>query len=171
MHAVGADQEVAFGGGAVGEIGDDRLVAAILDLDQALVEIERDAGAPGLVDQHLVQRGAADIDRGLAETPRHVAVDRAEPSAFLRIEVEGLRDRAAADQLVREPDLVHHMHAVRRDLEAAADALGVGPGFVDRGFDAGAAQQDRGNGPGDAGADDQGLAGTMGHGLLRTLPW
>ena len=61
--------------------------------------------------------------------------------------------------------------SVRRDLEAAANPFGVGPGFVDRGFDAGAAQQDRGNGPGDAGADDQGLAGTMGHDLLLTFPW
>ncbi|MHC2638412.1 hypothetical protein ACVJGB_001280 [Bradyrhizobium liaoningense] len=53
-----ADQEVAFDGGAVGKVSDDRLVSAILDLDQALLEIKRDAGAPGLVDQDLVQRGA-----------------------------------------------------------------------------------------------------------------
>jgi hypothetical protein len=40
VHAVGANQEIAFGRGAVGEVGDDRLVAAILDLDQALLEKE-----------------------------------------------------------------------------------------------------------------------------------
>src|SRR5207248_10051243 len=80
-----------------------------------------------------------------------------------RIEVEGVRDRAAADQLAGEADLVQDLHPVRRDLEAAADALGIGPGLVDRGLDAGAAEQDRGDGPGDAGADDQGLAGTVGH--------
>jgi hypothetical protein len=126
---------------------------------------------PGLVDQHLVQRGAADIDRGLAETPRHVAIDRAEPLPALRIEVERFRDRAAADQLVRKADLVHDLHAVRRDLKAAADAFRIGPGLVDRGLDAGAAQQDRRDGAGDAGADDQGLARTIGHGLLPTFPW
>ena len=31
MHAVGTDQEIAFGRGAVGEMGDDRLVGAVLD--------------------------------------------------------------------------------------------------------------------------------------------
>ncbi|MHC2638411.1 hypothetical protein ACVJGB_001279 [Bradyrhizobium liaoningense] len=63
------------------------------------------------------------------------------------------------------------MHAVRRDLKAAADAFRIRPGLVDRGLDAGAAQQDRDDGPGDAGADDQGLAGTVRHGLLATFPW
>nr|WP_244607986.1 hypothetical protein [Bradyrhizobium vignae] len=40
VDAVCADQEIAFGGGAVSEIGDDRLIATILDLDQAFLEME-----------------------------------------------------------------------------------------------------------------------------------
>ena len=68
VHAVGADDEIALGRGAVGEMRDDRLVGAILDRDQALFELECDVLAPGLVDQHLVQRGAAHVDGGLAET-------------------------------------------------------------------------------------------------------
>ena len=38
------------------------------------------------------------------------------------MKIEGFGDRSAADHLVGKPDLGQHMHAVRRDLQAAADA-------------------------------------------------
>ena len=81
MHAVGADHEIALGKGAVGEMRDDRLVGAILDGDQPLLEPQLDVLAPGLVDQRLVQRGAAHVHCGLTETLPHVLVERAEPGA------------------------------------------------------------------------------------------
>ena len=171
MHAVGADQKIALGAGAVGEMRDDRLVGPILDMRQPFVEMQRGVGAPGFVDQRLVEGGAAHVDGRLAETRFHVAVDRAQPAARLRIEIEGFGDRAAADHFVGEAKFGQHMHAVRRDLQAAADPLGVGPGFINLGVDAGLLQENRGDRAGDAGADDQGFAGRLGHALLHASVW
>ena len=81
MHAIGADHEIALGKGAVGEMRDDGLVGAILDGDQPLLEPQLDILAPGLVDERFVQRGAAHVHRGLAETLPHVLVDGTEPGA------------------------------------------------------------------------------------------
>ena len=81
MHAIGADHEIALGKRAVGEMRDDRLVGAILDGDQPLLEPQLDILAPGFVDEGFVQRGAAHIHRGLAETLPHVLVDGTEPGA------------------------------------------------------------------------------------------
>ena len=59
------------------------------------------------------------------------------------------------------------MHAVRRDLQAAADAGGVGPGLEHLGIDAGLFQENRRGRAGDAAADDQGFAGILSHLLLH----
>ncbi len=42
MHAIGADHEIAFGRRAVGEMRDDRLVGAILDMDEPFLVMEPD---------------------------------------------------------------------------------------------------------------------------------
>ncbi len=88
MHAVRADQEVAFGAGAVGKMRDNRLVGAIFDADEPLLEGEFDVLAPGLVHDSFVECRAAHVDRGLTEALLHVVVDRAEPGSGLRVEVE-----------------------------------------------------------------------------------
>jgi hypothetical protein len=88
MHAVGADQKIAFGAGAVGEVGDHGLIGAVFDAHQPLLEGEFDVLAPGLVHDRFVERGAAYVDRGLAEARLHVPVDRAEPHPGLRMEIE-----------------------------------------------------------------------------------
>ncbi len=88
VYAIGADQEVAFSAGAVGEVRDNGLIGAIFDADKPFLEEQLDALAPGLVDNRLVQRGAAHVHGGLAETLQHVAVDRAEPGSALRMEIE-----------------------------------------------------------------------------------
>jgi hypothetical protein len=52
VEAVAADEEVAFGAGAVGEAGADAADGRDLDPDQALAEGEREAvrlGGPGAV--------------------------------------------------------------------------------------------------------------------------
>ena len=82
------------------------------------------------------------------------------------MEIERFRDRAAADHLVGEANLGQDMHAVRRDLQAAADPGGVGPGLEQLDVDAGPLEKNAGRRTGDAGADDDGFAGSMGHGLL-----
>ena len=74
------------------------------------------------------------------------------------MEIEGFGDRAAPDHLVGEADLGQHMHAVRRDLQAAADPGGIGPRLEHFRVDAGLLQEDRRHGTGDAAADDQGFA-------------
>jgi len=58
------------------------------------------------------------------------------------------------------------VHAVRRDLQATADAGGMRPGLEQFGRDADFPEQDRGDGAGNAGADDERLAGSLGHVLL-----
>jgi hypothetical protein len=64
------------------------------------------------------------------------------------------------------------MHAVRRDLQATADPARVRPGLIYLGVDAGLLEEDRSDGAGDAGADDQGFAGTFGHALLHaSMRW
>src|SRR6478672_11833800 len=103
MHAVGTDQEITFGAGAVAKMRDDRLVGAVLNARKALLEMQPDVVAPGLVHDDLVQRGAAHVHRRLAETRLHVAIDRAEPAPRLRIEIKGFRDRAAADHRLGMP--------------------------------------------------------------------
>ncbi len=102
----------------------------------------------------------------MPETLAHVAVERAEQVALLRMEIEGFGDRPAPDHVVGQPNLGQHVHAVRRDLQAAADAGGMRPGLEYLGLDADAPQQDRGDGPGNAGADDERFAGSLGHVLL-----
>ena len=48
MHAVRADQKVAFGAGAIGEVRDDWLIRSIFDADQPFLEGELDILAPAL---------------------------------------------------------------------------------------------------------------------------
>jgi hypothetical protein len=88
MHAVRADQKVAFGAAAVGEVRDNRLVGPIFDAHQPFLEGEFDVLAPGPVQDRLVERGAMHIHRRLAETLLHIPVDRAEPETGLRMEIE-----------------------------------------------------------------------------------
>jgi len=83
------------------------------------------------------------------------------------MEIEGFRDRTAPDHVIGQSGLGQHMHAVRRDLQAAADAGRVGPGLEQLGLDAGALQKDTGHRAGNAGADDDGLARSSGHALLH----
>jgi hypothetical protein len=166
MHAVGADQKVALGTGAVSKMCDNRLTGSIVDTYQPFLEAELDVLAPGLVQDRFVERGAAHIHGGLTETLLHVSVDGAKPGAGLRIELEGFGHRTAADHLVGKADLGEHMHAVRRDLQAAADTGRVRPRLEQLRVDAGPLEEDSGDRTGDAGADDQGFAGRVGHVLL-----
>ena len=55
--------------------------------------------------------------------------------------------------------------------QAAADAGGVGPGFIELGLDTGAGQEHRGDRTCDAGADDQSFTGTSRHALLHASVW
>jgi len=64
------------------------------------------------------------------------------------------------------------MHAVRRDLQTAANAGRVGPGFKQPGVDTSSLEEDADHRTGDAGADDDGLAGRFGHALLpASVKW
>jgi hypothetical protein len=54
----------------------------------------------------------------------------------------------------------------RRDLQSAADAGRIGPGLEHLRVDAGSLEKDAGDRPGNAGADNDGLAGSFRHGLL-----
>src|SRR5438094_323625 len=72
---------------------------------------------------------------------------------------------------VGPPDRVQHMHAVRGDLQATADAGRIGPSLINLGLDAGLAEEDGRHGAGDAGADDQRFAGALGHVLLHASGW
>src|SRR5205807_2443654 len=63
MHAVGADQEVTLGAGAVGKVRDHALIGAVLDADQPLVKEELDVLAPRLVYDRLVEGGPAHVHR------------------------------------------------------------------------------------------------------------
>ena len=81
MHAVGADQEVTLGAGAIGKVGDHALIGAVLDADQPLVKEELDVLAPRLVYDRLVEAGPAHVHRRPTETPFHVLVDGAEPGS------------------------------------------------------------------------------------------
>jgi len=149
-------------------VGDDGLIGAILDVHQPLFEGEFDVLAPGLSNNFFVERGAGHVHRGLTEALLHVAVDRAQPRAGLRIEIEGFGNRAAADHLVGEADFGQYMHAVRRDLQPAANAGRVGPRFKHPRVDTGSFEKDGGHRTGNAGADDDGFAGWFGHALLLT---
>ena len=74
------------------------------------------------------------------------------------MEIEGFRNRTAADHLVGKSDLGQHVHAVGRDLQPTADTGRGGPRLEQLGVDTGLAQKDRGHRTGNAGADDDGFA-------------
>ena len=171
MHAVGADQEIALGAGAVRKVRDHALIGAVLDADQPLVKEQLDILAPGLVHDRFVEGGTAHVHCRLTETLLHVLVDAAEPVSGLRIEIECFRDRAAADHFVGEAGRGKHVHAVRRNLQAAADARGIGPSLEHLRLKTGLPQQDGGDGAGNAGADDEGFAGSSRHVLLLMSRW
>jgi hypothetical protein len=59
------------------------------------------------------------------------------------------------------------MHAVGRDLQTAADAGRAGPRLEHLRIDAGPFQEDSANRTRNAGTNDDGLAGLLGHVLLR----
>ena len=80
MHAVRSDQEIALGAGAIGEVGHNRLIGPVFDVDQAFFERYLDILAPGRRQDRLKEGGAAHVHRGLAETLLHILVDRAEPA-------------------------------------------------------------------------------------------
>jgi len=166
VHAVGADQEVTLGTRSVREMRDDGLVRPVLDARESFLEKELDVRGPGLLDDGLVQHGAAHAEGGLAEASRHVAVDRAEAGAGLRVEVDRFADRAATHQVGGEAGICEHMHTVRGDLQSAADTGRMRPGLEDLGFDTDPPEQDGSDGAGNAGADDEGLAESVCHGLL-----
>ena len=88
-------------------------------------------------------------------------------AARLRQEVEGFADRSGADHFIRQSDLGQHVHAVGRDLQAPADAGRVGPGFEQLDVEPCALEEDRGDRSGDTGADDEGFARALRHGLLH----
>jgi hypothetical protein len=96
MHAIRADQEIALGTRSVGEVRDDGLVRTVLDARKPFLEVQLDVRGPGLLDDRLVQHRAAQAQRGLPEALRHVAIDRAEGGAGLRIKVDRFADRATA---------------------------------------------------------------------------
>jgi hypothetical protein len=152
-------------------VRDDWLVGAVLDPRQAFLEVQFDAGRPGLVGEHVVQHCAWHADRGLAEALHHIAVDRAEPGAGLRVEIDRFADRAAAHQFGSDADLVEDMHAVGRDLQPAADPGRMRPRLEHLRVHAGALEQNGGDGAGDAGANDESLAGSSGHDLLLWSLW
>lgn len=166
MNAISTNDEIALGKGAVGKMRDDGPVGAILDGDEPFLEPQLDILAPGLVDQRFVERSAAHVHRRLAETLPHVLVHRTEPGAGLRMEIEGLRDRSAPDHFVSQSDFGQHMHAVRCDLQAAADAGGMGPRLEHLDVDAGLLQEDRRHRTCDAAADDERF-GSSAHVLLH----
>ena len=148
-----------------------RPVAAILDGGEPLLEMQLDIAAPGLVDQHFVQRGAAHVDRGLAEARLHVAVERAEQAAGLRIEVEGFATEPRRISSSASPISASTCMPLGAICRPPPIAGGVGPCLVQFGLVAGLFKENRGNRAGNAGADDQGLAGTSRHGLLLGRAW
>ena len=113
-------------------------------MNQAFFERYFNALAPGRRQDRLVERGAAHVHRGLTEALLHIPVDRAELGSRLRIEFECIGDRATADHLVGEPDFGQHVHAVRRDLQAAADAGRAWPRLEHLRIDAGPFEKDSG---------------------------
>ena len=171
MDAVSADQEVALGAGAVRKARDHALIGADVDADQPLVKEQLDVLAPGLIHDRFVESGPAHVHRRLTEPLFHILVDGGEPVSRLRIEIECFRDRAAADYFIGEAGRGKHVHAVRRNLQAAADARGIGPSLEHLRLETGFPEQDGCDGAGDAGADDEGFAGSCGHALLLMLRW
>ena len=82
------------------------------------------------------------------------------------MEIERFADRSAPHHLLGEANFRQHMHAVRRDLQSAADSAGIRPRLEHLDIDAGLLQEDRRHRTGDAAADDQGL-GSFAHALLH----
>jgi hypothetical protein len=169
MHAVRSDQKIAFGAGAIGEVGHNGLIGPVFDSDQALFERYFDIFAPGRRQDRLEEHGAAHVHRGLTEALLHIPVDRAEPGPRLREEIEGFGDRAAADHLVGEADLGQHMHAVWRNLQTAADAGRLRPRLEHLCIDTSSFEEDGADRTGNAGADDDGSAGSLCHVLAPCI--
>lgn len=86
LDAVGADEDIGGGGGAVGEPGG-HAVAMFLDADQALGVFDRHAGVDGMIAQDLMQ-GAA-IDR----VQRFQAGGRRQLDIFVAQRHHGASDR------------------------------------------------------------------------------
>ena len=89
-----------------------------------------------------------------------------------RVPVEPLDRLPHRLHALGEPDLPERAHAVRPEVQAAADAdaAGIG-GLLDHlDVDAGARERDRRREPADAGADDEGLRHTGGVGGAISPP-
>ncbi len=154
--AVGADDEVAFDAGAVGEVGEDGLVGQVFDGDEAFVVVDGDALGFGLLDEHAVEGGAGDHDSGLAVAAGisgALASEELSELVFKGPFVSG--DTGVAD-LLDDAGGGEDVHAVGSEAEGAAGFAGAVGGFEDVDAEAGLLEEEGEDGAGDSTADDEG---------------
>ena len=135
-HAVGPDEHVGGGGGAVGEGGSDaRRRCSVAPVSRRPYS-KRTPASKGAVAQHAVQVAAADDPQRLDPCRGSAGVAGPVPSIVMpRIRARG---GGQGPDLVGDPDDFERGHAVRGEREVAADAAGGRVRLVHVGPEAGA---------------------------------
>ncbi len=132
-------------------MGDDCL-ARVLDGRQPLAVLDGQAAARDFAEQDAMKVGAPDRD---AE-PGSAQVEIADDASVEISELELARRCAGSGDPFGQAECRQHAHAVRRNLETAANGGRFRMGFEDPRREAGALQEQGDGRPRDAAADDEG---------------
>ena len=131
MDTVGADDEVAFGRGTVGEVRDDGMAGDVVDADEALVVVNGNVPRLSVLDDGAMKGGASDHDTGLAVTCRISAGCTGEEFAALIFEGPLVAGNADVANLFDGAGGSEDVHAVGGKSECSARVAWTAGSFKD----------------------------------------